>query len=196
MDPVYNWTKVTTVIRWSTPSWAPESTSTIFFIMSIWVKWMVSKLTTLLWHIIQSFMRLCLSSKLFWTYVLKRDTVAFQLTSGHKNIGAMPDEGSLLWAQMEDFSKHDSSNTTIVNFTRFYQIANGIVTSNARPALWFYATGGSVFITLALTSLMGRIPRGEWGILQTAYPQWFIIYWTQINMNGVKYAAGSSWELL
>ena len=36
-----------------------------------------------------------------------------------------------------------------------------IITDNATPALWFYAAGGMVLITLALNNLVTRLPRGN-----------------------------------
>lgn len=73
----------------------------------------------------------------------------------------MPDDGSLLSAQINAFTDNGASNTTVVNNQTFFQIAEGIITTNARPALWFYAAGGAVLFILALMCLIGRWPRGK-----------------------------------
>lgn len=62
--------------------------------------------------------------------------------------------------QMNAFFDNDASNYTIVNNNTFNQIAQGVLTTNATPALWFYAAGGSTLLILSLMCLINRWPRG------------------------------------
>ena len=36
-----------------------------------------------------------------------------------------------------------------------------IITENATPALWFYAAGGMILITLALNKMVTSLPQGN-----------------------------------
>lgn len=77
-----------------------------------------------------------------------------------QNFNAMPDENSLLAVRMELFTSSNATDYDLVNQTEYLVIANEVITSNARPALWFYVAGGMVLVTLALMCLINRWPRG------------------------------------
>lgn len=109
----------------------------------------------------------------------------------------MPDDGSLLLAQINAFFSNPVNNTTIVNEQMFFQIAERIITSNARPALWFYAAGGAVLFVLALMSLISRWPRGELRLTLTiAFPILIDCIQIKIGTNGGGLSAGLSLERL
>ena len=59
------------------------------------------------------------------------------------------------------FLDANASNLSVVSNSSFHDIAEMIITDNATPALWFYAAGGMVLITLALNDLVMRFPRGN-----------------------------------
>ena len=77
-----------------------------------------------------------------------------------QNFNAMPDENSYLGVRMELFTSGNATDLASVNETEYFGIANEIITSNARPALWFYVSGGMILVTLALMCLINRWPRG------------------------------------
>ena len=62
------------------------------------------------------------------------------------------------------FFDNDASNFSVVSNSSFHEIAEMIITENATPALWFYAAGGMILITLALNKLVTSLPRGN-GVL-------------------------------
>ena len=62
------------------------------------------------------------------------------------------------------FAFGDASNVSVVSNSSFHEIAEMIITENATPALWFYAAGGMILITLALNKLVTSLPRGN-GVL-------------------------------
>lgn len=61
---------------------------------------------------------------------------------------------------MSAFFDNDAWNYTIVNNQTFNDLAGAVIVTNATPALWFYAAGGSVIVLLALMNLINRWPRG------------------------------------
>ena len=67
----------------------------------------------------------------------------------------------MLNAEMNLFYDSDPINYTLVNNATFNKLVGDIIISNATPALWFYAAGGSVLVALALMSLVNRMPRGK-----------------------------------
>jgi hypothetical protein len=62
---------------------------------------------------------------------------------------------------MNAFYDPDPTNFTLVNNQTFSDIVEGVIISNATPALWFYAAGGSVLVTLGLMGIIRQWPRGE-----------------------------------
>ena len=50
----------------------------------------------------------------------------------------------------------NGSDVTTVNKTQFLQIATMAISENANPAVWFFASGGSVLLMLALLCLLDR----------------------------------------
>ncbi|KAF5335220.1 hypothetical protein D9758_014760 [Tetrapyrgos nigripes] len=80
------------------------------------------------------------------------------------NFDSYPDSGILL-AQLDAFYQPDPDNITLVNNQTFNDVVEGVIISNATPALWFYAAGGSVLVTLGLMGLIRQWPRDryEWG---------------------------------
>ncbi|KAI5116985.1 hypothetical protein M0805_001594 [Coniferiporia weirii] len=94
-----------------------------------------------------------------YNYVLQAD-VALMATV-LENFNAVPDDGSLLMTEMDAFFDNDASNYTIVNNVTFHDIAEEALTTNATPALWFYAAGGSVLVLLGIMNLINRWPRGK-----------------------------------
>ncbi|KAI5116749.1 hypothetical protein M0805_001607 [Coniferiporia weirii] len=98
-----------------------------------------------------------------YNYVLQADV--WLMTSVLRNFNAVPDDGSLLLTEMSAFYDNDPDNYTLVNNATFHNIAEDALTTNATPALWFYAAGGSVLVLLGLMNLINRWPRDkyEWG---------------------------------
>lgn len=77
-----------------------------------------------------------------------------------KNFHAYPADGTLLYANMSAFYDNEAWNYTIVNNQTFNNLAETVIVTNATPALWFYAAGGSVIVLLSLMNLINRWPRG------------------------------------
>ena len=77
-----------------------------------------------------------------------------------QNFNAMPDSDSLLNAKLIVFLVNKPENYSLINNQTFQELVEEVVISNATPALWFYAAGGTVLITLALMGLLDRWPRG------------------------------------
>ncbi|THU82856.1 hypothetical protein K435DRAFT_440026 [Dendrothele bispora CBS 962.96] len=79
------------------------------------------------------------------------------------NLNNYPDTGLLL-AKLDAFY-NQNPNVTYVNNATFNDVVGLVISSNATPALWFFAAGGAVLVTLALMGLIRRIPgdRYEWG---------------------------------
>ncbi|KAI5116748.1 hypothetical protein M0805_001606, partial [Coniferiporia weirii] len=98
-----------------------------------------------------------------YNYVLQADVAL--MAAILENFNAVPDYGSLLMTEMDAFFNNNASNYTVVNNVTFHNIAEDALTTNARPALWFYAAGGSVLVLLGLMNLINRWPRDkyEWG---------------------------------
>ncbi|KAH8115896.1 hypothetical protein DFH11DRAFT_1245003 [Phellopilus nigrolimitatus] len=98
-----------------------------------------------------------------YNYLLQAD-IAVMLTI-LSNFNALPDSDSLLLAKIYAFYDNDASNYTEVNNGTYQDIIGEVLTTNATPALWFYAAGGSVLVSLALMCLLNRWPRDryEWG---------------------------------
>ena len=65
---------------------------------------------------------------------------------------------------MNDFILGDPGNFSVVSNNSFHDIVEMIITENATPALWFYAAGGMILITLALNKIVTSLPRGN-GVL-------------------------------
>ena len=59
------------------------------------------------------------------------------------------------------FAFGDASNVSVVSNSSFHDIAEMIITENATPALWFYAAGGMILITLALNKMVTSLPQGN-----------------------------------
>ena len=59
------------------------------------------------------------------------------------------------------FIDADASNFSIVSNSSYHEITEMIIADNATPALWFYAAGGMILITLASNNLVTRLPRGN-----------------------------------
>ena len=59
------------------------------------------------------------------------------------------------------FFDNDASNFSVVSNSSFHEIAEMIIRDNATPALWFYAAGGMILITLAFNKLVTSLPRGN-----------------------------------
>ena len=60
----------------------------------------------------------------------------------------------MLYNKMSVFFNADASNFSVVSNSSFHDIAEMIITENATPALWFYAAGGMILITLALNKIL------------------------------------------
>ncbi|KAL5506911.1 hypothetical protein ACEPAH_6367 [Sanghuangporus vaninii] len=113
------------------------------------------------------------------------------------NFNAMPESGSILNAELNLFWDTDAWNYTFVNNATFNKLAGDIITSNATPALWFYAAGGSVLVTLALMSLINRSPRDkyEWGqTISRLVIGSVIIAFTAIDVNASNDVLGPDLE--
>ena len=67
----------------------------------------------------------------------------------------------MLYYKMNAFLENDPSNFSNVSNDSFHEIVEMIIKDNATPALWFYAVGGMVLITLALNKLVTGLPRGN-----------------------------------
>ena len=67
--------------------------------------------------------------------------------------------------ELDAFTLADVDNYDVINDSSFKKIVQDIIISNATPALWFYAAGGSVLVTLGLMSLIRQWPRGKIPIL-------------------------------
>ncbi|THU93340.1 hypothetical protein K435DRAFT_193570 [Dendrothele bispora CBS 962.96] len=80
------------------------------------------------------------------------------------NLDMLPDSGVLL-ARLEAFYYSDPQNYSAVNNETFNSVFQRVIVSNASPALWFYAAGGAVLVTLGLLGLIRQWPRDkyEWG---------------------------------
>ncbi|KAK7448525.1 hypothetical protein VKT23_013788 [Stygiomarasmius scandens] len=80
------------------------------------------------------------------------------------NLKKYPDSG-LLVAQLDAFYSVGPEDFQNVNNKSFNDLAERVVVSNATPALWFYAAGGSVLVALGLMGLIRQWPRDkyEWG---------------------------------
>ena len=61
---------------------------------------------------------------------------------------------------MLGFLEANSTDPVVSNDT-FREIAEMIIKDNATPALWFYAAGGMILITLALNKIVTSLPRGN-----------------------------------
>ena len=59
------------------------------------------------------------------------------------------------------FIDADASNFSIVSNSSYHEITEMIIADNATPALWFYAAGGMILITLALNKIVTSLPRGN-----------------------------------
>ena len=67
----------------------------------------------------------------------------------------------MLYNKMSVFFNADASNFSVVSNSSFHDIAEMIITENATPALWFYAAGGMILITLALNKIVTSLPQGN-----------------------------------
>ncbi|TCD69517.1 hypothetical protein EIP91_007447 [Steccherinum ochraceum] len=77
------------------------------------------------------------------------------LTDGLHDTNAVPtDENSLLANEIRAF--WNTSDNTDVTKPHFIEIAQLAISSNATPALWFFAAGGSVLVMLAILSILNH----------------------------------------
>ena len=67
----------------------------------------------------------------------------------------------MLYNKMSVFFNADASNFSVVSNSSFHDIVEMIITENATPALWFYAAGGMILITLALNKIVTSLPQGN-----------------------------------
>ncbi|KAI5116979.1 hypothetical protein M0805_001590 [Coniferiporia weirii] len=99
-------------------------------------------------------------TRLPYNYLLKADVWLMAIVL--ENFNAISNANSVLLTEMNAFFDNDPQNYGLVNNVTFYNIAEGVLTTNATPALWFYAAGGSVLVLLGLMNLINRWPRGEY----------------------------------
>ncbi|KAL5484798.1 hypothetical protein ACEPAI_7440 [Sanghuangporus weigelae] len=114
-----------------------------------------------------------------------------------QNFNALPESGSLLGANMSLFLDSNSSDYTVVNNATFNDLSGQVITTNATPALWFYAAGGSVLVTLALMNLINRWPRDkyEWGqTISRLVVGSLVICFTAIDANASNDVLGENLE--
>ncbi|KAL5476702.1 hypothetical protein ACEPAI_2888 [Sanghuangporus weigelae] len=117
-------------------------------------------------------------------YVYQADVSIMQTIMD--NFNALPDENSFLGVRMDIFLEKNATETNFVNTTEYHWIANEVIASNARPALWFFAAGGMILVTLALMCLFNRWPRDryEWGqTLSRLFLGWIVIIFTAMDVG-------------
>ncbi|KAK7453192.1 hypothetical protein VKT23_011873 [Stygiomarasmius scandens] len=80
------------------------------------------------------------------------------------NLHSYPDD-SLLLAKLDTFYYPLPDNYTLINNQTFNDLVESIIIAHATPALWFYASGGAVLVTLGLLGIIAQWPRDkyEWG---------------------------------
>ncbi|KAL5524151.1 hypothetical protein ACEPAG_8324 [Sanghuangporus baumii] len=132
---------------------------------------------------------------LTYNYLLQADLAL--IVDILSNFNALPESGSVLGANISLFWDSNSSDYTVVNNATFNDLVGQVITMNANPALWFYAAGGSVLVTLALMNLINRWPRDkyEWGqTISRLVVGSLIIGFTAIDMNASNDVLGPDLE--
>ncbi|KAK7464155.1 hypothetical protein VKT23_006321 [Stygiomarasmius scandens] len=126
--------------------------------------------------------------------LLQTSVIVIQVVLG--NLNNFPDSG-LLMEELDAFTLADVDNYDVINDSSFKKIVQDIIISNATPALWFYAAGGSVLVTLGLMSLIRQWPRDryEWGqIISRILMGSAIISFSAIDVNASDNVLKNDWS--